>query len=260
VAFRTLPGSPCTAETLAFFFGSLGYQKQDTYRFHDKRLNAFWMAPPTQPSTLAWDAPPKVFISELDVASFPQDQRQQLEDAIAKAQKLFRPAPAPWTPEVPLETFLAKASQALVFEPRATALDFETYLNIRSFSEYGAWTLVYGPCINHFTVSVHLMDGFASLSALNDHLKNTLQIQLNTTGGSEIKGSPKVDLEQSATIAAPFQVAFSDGTQNIPYAFVEFAFRYLVPRDADKRLWHSYFQGFVEGNADRIFSSTDLRS
>jgi hypothetical protein len=138
-------------------------------------------------------------------------------------------------------------------------LSHAAYEQIRSFSEYAAWTLVYGVCINHFTVSVHLMDGFENLAALNSYLKQTLNSPLNVTGGSEIKGSAAVDLEQSATLAAPMAVQFADGVHTIPYAFVEFAYRFRVPRDADGRLWSSYFQGFVEGNADRIFSSTDQR-
>jgi hypothetical protein len=260
VAFRALPGSPCDANGLRAFFESLGYVQKDRYRFGDKRLNAFWMSPPVEHLTPAWDAPPKVFISELDVESFPPSERAVLEQAIAVATPGMRPAPRPLD-EFGQDTlgFVAAAKDALTFEPRQTGIDNSTYHHVRSFSEYGAWTLVYGACINHFTVSVHLMEGFANLQSLNLYLKETLGVALNNTGGSEIKGSPQVDLEQSATLAAPMSVAFSDGVHAVPYAFVEFAYRFRSPREADPQHWGSYFQGFVEGNADRIFSSTDLR-
>ncbi len=263
VAFRTLPGTPCDSQALGGFFESLGYTRQDHYRFHEKKLNAFWMAPPVSPQLQAWEAPPKVFISELDVASFPSDQRAILEKAIDVVRNGLRPAPV----ELPagsaaggeISTFLARSKTAFTFDAPATRLSHSAYEQIRSFSEYAAWTLVYGVCINHFTVSVHLMDGFKDLAALNSYLKQTLNVPLNVTGGSEIKGSAAVDLEQSATLAAPMAVQFADGVHTIPYAFVEFAYRFKVPRDADGRLWSSFFQGFVEGNADRIFSSTDQR-
>lgn len=261
VAFRTLPGTPCDAATLGSFFASLGYTRRDSYRFRDKRLDAFWMAPPVTSDTLAWDAPPKIFISELDVAAFPPAQREILEAALDAVKPHLRPAPVPLNAFVGRpEAFIEAARRALTFEPRKTGLELAAYNAIRTFSEYGAWTLVFGACVNHFTVSVHLMDNFERLSDLNAYLKNSLGVALNVTGDAEIKGSPDVDLEQSATLAAPSDVRFADGQSRIPYAFVEFAYRFRVPRDAHPRFWNSYFQGFVEANADRIFSSTDLRT
>lgn len=257
VAFRTLPGTPCDAMVLSKVFESLGYQKMDHYRFHEKRLNAFWMSPPVKPNACAWEVPPKVFISELDVSSFSEPERVQLQKAIETILPGVRPAPQLFQDSK--EGFLKAAREALIFDPQKTRLSFQVYNDIRAFSEYAAWTLIYGVCINHFTVSVHLMDGFKALESFNTFLKNELGLVLNSTGGSEIKGSPDVDLEQSATLAAPMKVEFSDGVYQIPYAFVEFAHRFPVPRNADRRLWESYFQGFVEANADRIFSSTDHR-
>lgn len=264
VAFRTLPGTPCDSRALGLFFESLGYTRQDHYRFHEKKLNAFWMAPPVSSRTQAWDAPPKVFISELDVASFAPEHRALLEKAIDSVQPGLRPPPVGFVSSTGGATDsgprLECLQTAFTFTAPSTPLTRSVYDEIRSFSEYAAWTLVYGVCINHFTVSVHLMDGFENLAALNSYLKQTLNVPLNVTGGSEIKGSAAVDLEQSATLAAPMAVRFADGVHTIPYAFVEFAYRFRVPRDADARLWSSYFQGFVEGNADRIFSSTDVQA
>jgi hypothetical protein len=69
---------------------------------------------------------------------------------------------------------------------------------------------------------------------------------LNTSGG-EIKGTPLVGLEQSSTLADTVQVALADGPATLPSCYTEFAYR------------HGGFDGFVSGNADRIFESTDKR-
>ena len=39
VAFRTLPGAHCGAAVLQGLFEALGYERQDSLRFDDKKLN-----------------------------------------------------------------------------------------------------------------------------------------------------------------------------------------------------------------------------
>ena len=82
---------------------------------------------------------------------------------------------------------------------------------------------------------------------------------MNDAGGSVIKGSPEVFLEQSATLAEDVVVCFQDGFQKIPYAFVEFAYRYPLAGKQKDGLWESYYQGFVTDNADKIFESTNTQ-
>jgi len=61
-----------------------------------------------------------------------------------------------------------------------------------------------------------------------------------------------VYLEQSATLAAPVDVEFSDGVRRIPGCYYEFARRYPLPNG-------TLYTGFVERSADKIFESTDRR-
>ena len=83
----------------------------------------------------------------------------------------------------------------------------------------------------------------------------SLGLRLNEDNG-KIKGSPDVLLEQSSTAADPILFEFSDDqSHHVPYAFIEFARRYPVNKSAHH--WQDFFQGFVEGNADRIFTSTN---
>lgn len=83
---------------------------------------------------------------------------------------------------------------------------------------------------------------------------------MNKSGGSIIKGSKAVRLEQSATLAEENVVRFQDGFYKIPYAFVEFAFRHPLPGKKHDEIWESYYQGFVTDNADKIFESTNKRT
>jgi hypothetical protein len=125
-------------------------------------------------------------------------------------------------------------------------------------SEYAAWTLVFGAVPNHFTVSVHLMKRFTTLHEFNEFLINKLSVPMNDSGGKIIKGSPAVQLEQSATMAHEIPVLFQEGVRQLPYAFVEFAFRYPHQGHSADGLWGSYYQGFVTDNADKIFESTNV--
>lgn len=259
VALRCLPDTPATAAVVGSFFESLGYQRQESYRFEDKKLNAFWLRPPCGAGARVDEPSPKIFISELDVDSFGAPEQKLLRTCIEKVRPGLRPAPVRADqPGARLDQAVSALCYAGEGGIPVCPLSYETYLQVRSFSEYAAWTLVFGVCVNHFTVSVHLMKRFADLADLNRFIRVDLGIPLNTTGG-EIKGSPAVKLEQSSTRAAEVPVRFSDREAAIPYAFIEFARRYTLEPDGDANLFDSYYQGFVEANADKIFSSTDPR-
>jgi len=101
---------------------------------------------------------------------------------------------------------------------------------------------------NHFTVSVNQLDKFESVKSVNDHLREA-GFSINESGG-EVKGSAKVLLEQSSTMADRVEVNFAGEQQVVPGGFYEFALRYPM---ADGNL----YQGFVAASADKIFESTD---
>jgi hypothetical protein len=102
------------------------------------------------------------------------------------------------------------------------------------------------------------MNSFEDIHGLNQHIGKELKIAMNTSGGLT-KGTPELRLEQSSTLAAQIPVLFQDGLKTLPYAFVEFAFRYPIENKKDDGMWDSYYQGFVTNNADKIFESTNMR-
>jgi hypothetical protein len=264
IAFRSLPGAHCGLHIMQEVFEILGYTKCDSYHFSEKKLKAISLNPPADNGSHSINVFPKIFISELELDSF---------------SPIFKECLLKYTSDVvasPLEKFKSKYkllaknpdqieefSQSITlflsngaFWKTPTSQDYEL---LRKESEYAAWTLIYGNTPNHFTVSIHLMKKFSSLNEFNNFVQTTLQINMNNAGGSIIKGSPQVMLEQSATLAEEILVPFQDVLKKIPYAFVEFAFRHPLNGNNNDGIWDSYYQGFVTDNADKIFESTNIR-
>jgi len=271
VAFRTLPGAACGSGVLQRIFESLGYSRQESLHFADKKLDAFWLMPPVAAEGSSAECSPKVFVSELISSHFspafqavvakytsrvdhsPADTIAALAHKVTEGEKAGRTDATSWQQLV--DACVAYFTSGPVWG----SVRSDEYETLRAESEYAAWTLVFGAQANHFTVAVHLMRGFKSLAAFNDHVTGVLGVPMNASGGGLVKGSPAFRLEQSATLAAPVDVMFQDACRSLPYAFVEFAWRFpLEGRVADEK-WHSYYQGFVVSNADRIFESTNVR-
>lgn len=222
VAFRTfnLPG--INLEVLAAFFREMGYQEKGQYVFKSKKLNAKHFEHTDKRL-------PKVFISEL-----------RLELCSDKLNKIVNKLVSP------LESNCLK-DNSFLYSGVHWQVSYQDYLALLEESEYAAWMAAFGFRANHFTVSVNDLEQYKTLQDVNQVLKDN-HFSLNLSGG-EIKGSAKVMLEQSSTLADKHLVEFSDGEKEIPGCFYEFAYRYP---QADGSL----YQGFVEASADKIFEST----
>lgn len=226
IAFRTFNHPAISKEELAKTFLNLGYEYAGQYHFADKKLNAVHLAHPTQQL-------PKVFISELLLEEFSIDLQKTIQTEVIDqiADKLV-------------------AADNLALAGRAWALpSYEVYQNLRTESEYAAWTYVYGFRANHFTVSVNHLKKLNTIEEVNTFLKNNGYL-LNNSGG-EVKGSTAVCLKQSSTIAEMRMLPFQEGVYEVPSCFYEFAERF---NKEDGTL----FEGFIADNANKIFESTDL--
>jgi hypothetical protein len=241
---------------LQTIFEALGYTRQEDLYFEDKQLQAFWMQPPVTPHALATTISPKVFISELIPDRFSETFQHTLNRYTHTLHADIRPRLKELVEQLPASATQLQREIVTFLQCRMwqtpTYADYQILLRE---SEYAAWTLAFGNRINHFTVSVYLMPKFASLQQFYEYLTEQLQIPMNTQGGV-IKGSPACGLEQCATLATKVPVSFQEGIHLLPYAFVEFAFRHPLPEQTADGLWHSYYQGFVVANADKIFEST----
>lgn len=260
VAFRTLPGENTGMHILQEIFSILGYKRRDDYHFEEKKLRAFWMSPNDTDSP-SDEVSPKIFISELLSDSF----SQPFQEALSNIANDVVCSPIPFLKKLVLDVEKAKEgakeelvlsiSQILTQGPSWARPTLRLYELLRKESDYACWTYLFGHQINHFTVSVHLIDSFSSIEELGVFIEQNLKIPMNHSGGM-VKGTPDVCLEQIATMAAKCPYQFQDGVRAISYGFVEFAKRYPLAGKTDDGAWHSYYQGFVSANADKIFEST----
>lgn len=226
VAFRTLSESAIALPKLETVLADLGYEPYGDFRFEQKKLNA-----KSYRHKLEADAP-KIFLSEIQVAELP--------DTIATVLRGL-------SAQIPAN--LALSPELFWCGRLWHCPSFEDYQALASASEYAAWLATMGLRANHFTVSINHLKTLGAIADVNQLLKDK-GFALNTSGG-EIKGSPAVKLEQSSTLADTIELTFADGSSHrVPSCFYEFAERHPL---ANGQL----FDGFIEGNADKIFDSTN---
>ncbi|WP_176736754.1 DUF1338 domain-containing protein [Oligoflexus tunisiensis] len=260
VAYRTLPGEFTGAHILQGVFEALGYSRKDDYFFEAKQLKAFWLCPPDVQGHTR-DASPKIFVSELiptkfssefqevirrltsQVTASPLRRIQQLRDQVKGGS------------QEAADQLIRECVALLTTFPSWSRPSLHDYEVLKKESEYASWTMLYGHQINHFTVSVHLLQGFKDIREVASFLEKDLKVPMNHSGGI-VKGTPDLRLEQISTMAVDRDYEFQEGVEKVPYGFVEFAYRYPLPGKQHDGQWQSYYQGFVTSNADKIFEST----
>lgn len=222
IALRTFNHPRTTIEVMARPFVAAGYTPCGDYHFTEKKLYAKHYE--HVDSQL-----PTIFISELKVEGFSPALRQvvsRLVDEMPEGKELefdFVSAGRPWS------------------------VSINDYNELMKESEYAAWVAAFGFRPNHFTILINALKKFSNIVEVNTFLKIN-GFKLNASGG-EVKGSQKVCLEQSSTLANTIEVTFEDGKMNIPACYYEFAKRYPLK---DGKI----YKGFVAASADKIFEST----
>lgn len=228
VAFRTFANSPISLAKLEPQLESLGYKAYGAFRFENKHLVARCYKHPEHADL------PKIFLSELLVNELPENCQTILGKIIEQIPEDAVQSPAIfWS--------------GLLWE-KPSLEDYET---LTEHSEYAAWLSTMGLQANHFTVSINLLEKFTTIEEVNQLLLDE-GYKLNEVGGL-VKGSPNVYLEQSSTMADKIDYHFKNGeVKTIPSCFYEFARRHAMP---DGKI----FDSFIEGNADKIFDSTNTK-
>jgi hypothetical protein len=244
IAFRTMGVKNLGIASFEKIFLAHGYEKRDYFFFEGKKLDAYWYAPPD-------DELPRVFISELRV----KDLSEKTQQIIEKYTGTIATDPAD-------SINLNNVEEVTEFfhKPLWQLPTLEDYKALLEESEYAAWVIYNRYYLNHYTISVHQLDGeHRTLEQFNDFLKS-IGITLNNAGG-EIKVSPDGLLRQSSSVAEKVEAEFAGGDKAvISGSYVEFAERLPLPEFAHlpfaeiKR--HMRRDGFESGNADKIFEST----
>jgi hypothetical protein len=244
IAFRTMGVPHLGIQSLEKIFLQYGYRKMDYYYFPEKKLDAYWYAPPSPQY-------PRIFISELRVKDLSADVQQIITSYTKEVTA---------DPVDQLQLDDADAVDRFLHSGLWRLPAWADYKALAAHSEYAAWVIYNRYYLNHFTISVHnLKDGYNTITKFNEFLERN-GFTLNNAGG-KIKTSPDGLLLQSATVAEMIDAAFAGGEIHaISGSYIEFAERRVLPQFA--HLPHDQIQrihrreGFEAGNADKIFEST----
>lgn len=244
IAFRTLGVENLGIASLEIIFLHLGYTKRDHYHFENKKLDAFWYAPP-EPKY------PRIFISELRVNDLSLEAQETIKKYTSKVVT---------DPVADLDMNNAQALGDFFYKPLWEVPTLEDYELLADESEYAAWVIYNRYYLNHYTISVHnLPKPYNKLETFNAFLEE-IGIVLNSSGG-KIKTSSDGLLKQSSSVAKMITAQFADGkTKKISSSYVEFAerlpeegYEHLNDKDLDREKRRD---GFEANNADKIFEST----
>jgi hypothetical protein len=244
IAFRTLGVPNLGIASFEKIFLHYGYTKMDYYHFPEKKLDAYWYAPPSPEY-------PRIFISELRVG-----------DLSKEAQKVIGKYTAEITVD-PIDTFSLNDTKAVgnfFYEPLWQLPTLHDYQLLSKESEYAAWVIYNRYYLNHYTISVHeLPEPYNSLEAFNVFLED-IGIVLNSSGG-KIKTSKDGLLRQTSSVAEMVEATFANNEKmKISGSYVEFAERSILPEYkslAKEKIQRKHRrEGFEAANADKIFEST----
>ncbi|WP_126245063.1 DUF1338 domain-containing protein [Chitinophaga rhizosphaerae] len=244
IAFRTMGVPNLGIQSLERIFLHHGYTRRDYYHFAEKKLNAYWYAPPDP-------ALPRIFISELRVGDLSERVQQIIHSYTNEVTA---------DPVLSLDLDSASAVDEFLHSGLWRLPSLEDFRALAAESEYASWAIYNRYYLNHFTISVHnLPEGYNDIGRFNAFLEKH-GLVLNDSGG-KYKESPDGLLLQSSTVAGMIGAEFANGeTARIAGSYVEFAERRVLPAFAhlatqDIQRVHRR-EGFEAANANRIFEST----
>lgn len=255
IAFRTLATqNPASGYfVLSRVFEALGYVPRACYEFPDKHFSSIHYAYPKEGF-------PKLFITQLETweLSAPvralllktaKGGRAPLADADVASLRALTDRDADWTAAL----FQRVANVFLKLPwPLPRRRDVES---VNAESQFGAWVMVHGHGVNHFTASVDSH----RVEALNDIEK--VVAALRSAGipmKKEIEGARGSKLRQSATEAVVLPTLMKEGRKTVrvpwPFAYMEIAERPLIVNPSTGR--PERFEGFLGPQATQLFEMT----
>lgn len=240
IAFRTLGVPNLGITSFEKLFLHYGYVKKDYYYFKEKKLNAYWYAPPSPKY-------PRIFISELRVDDLPEKAKTILNKYTKDILQ---------DPVDSIDLNNVESVGNFFYKPLWDLPTITDYQELQKISEYAAWVLYNRYYLNHYTISVHdLKQPYNSLESFNKFL-TSIGITLNTAGGV-IKTSADGLLKQTSSVAKMIDAIFKDGEHlEISGSYVEFAERLPYPKSTNENEPTRRRDGFESANADKIFEST----
>lgn len=224
---------------------ALGYVATGEYTFAQTHLYARDYRHPKQEE---FDLP-KLFISELIVDELPTHIAQLIQETVVniKVNLLTHPISIKYLSPQQLH----KAFTRPWHPPRHSVVE-----EVNNMTQYGAWVLLHGYAVNHFTGYVNRQNtaAYPDIDTTARGLAN-----LHVPMKAEIEGNISCGLRQTATQAVTEMVTVLDDISGaeiqIPwtYAYYEIAERYSVEVEPGKQ---KLFDAFLGSHAKQLFEMT----
>ncbi len=255
--FKTHTGEqPEGIRAIKHILNCLEYTPALKYPFPKKRLNAVHFEHPDEMF-------PKIFVSELEVDLLPNWAQEIINRTVKDTPYLLSNHSIKLLQqlkekrELPTEAAELLVADLVQYFRRPWVIpQKEDVLKLNDISQYGAWVLIHGNSVNHFTAFVN----YQNVAEWPD-LESTCE-GLASAGvpmKEKIEGEIGSKLRQSSTLAIKEEVEVigDDGIENIiwTYAYYELAQRDIVIEDGVEKL----FSGFLGEQAVHLFDMTKTR-
>lgn len=243
---------------LGKLFEAFGYEVAGELAFSEQQLFARYYQHPEQENF----GLPKLFISELVLDNFPENISKEIIKTVEKNLEISLS---------PLELLQAEINRGIDTETIALTLQKlftrpwhpptkSVVESVNQVSQYGAWTLLHGYAVNHFTgyINRHHTSQYPDIETTAEALaKRGVPMK------AEIEGSRGSGLRQTSTQAVIEKVPVWDEKNHqiihIPwtYAYYEIAERNQI--EITPGNW-VLFAGFLDSQAKNLFKMTQLQS
>lgn len=260
IAFRTLNThtgeQPEGIRAIKHILNYLDFKVADHYQFSKKNLKAVHFENP-DPSF------PKIFVSQLQVENLPawaqelihitvKDSKYLLSDKSIEILNQLR-----GNGNVPLEAAEYLTDDLVQYFRRPWNLPEKSdLLKLNDVSQYGAWVLLFGNAVNHFSVSVNYQ-GISQLPDIESTCKALAGFGIPMLDC--IEGEKNGLLRQSATKAVKEEIRIKGASgyekMDWPYGYLEFTQR----GHTDKNGLGSLYSGFLSDQTSHLFEMTLTR-
>ncbi len=258
IAFRTIASQKpsCGIFMISRIFEALGYFQGAAYEFPDKSLSSIHY----QHSNPQF---PKLFITQLKTWELSEKSKKIIDkslkshrpplkdETLHQLNHLEKVSPSDRAKLLQqMVTYFSEVPWDLPQKDDVVELDKET--------QFGAWVLINGYDVNHFTASVdsHKVASLDEIEKVADAMRGA-----GVPMKKEIEGERGSKLRQTATESAVIDVPVMIGARKVKtpwtYAYFEIAQRPLLKNPATGKM--ERFEGFLGGQATHLFDMTKLK-
>lgn len=260
MAFRTLAltvgGHDLGIGIVKRIWDALGFQERGAIEFPDTHLFARYVQH-EEPDF------PKIFVSELRVAELPAETAKLIRQSVASFREILSEKDVQAISQLDGESAYSRELLERTFAffktvPWDPVLE-DVVHKVNEVSQYGAWVLLHGYNVNHFTgyVNRHGVSPIDDIEGLVAEMRRR-----GVPMKEEIEGERGSKLRQTAThaVRVPVTVRKNDGSIGQiewTYAYMEFAQRGYIedPATGQKVL----FEGFLGPQATQLFEMTRVK-